>query len=175
MLPDFNGIIECYENECLFLYGWEEYKGKKYRAFYGVGYVVKINQGEKIDYVRVNFSLMGKHGSRTIRVVDNLARRQIQTLKRGQMCHVVGFASFYVRKKNKDNKSPRDRLDLCLWARGLQGWYVPTMLEIKKAPKNDNVEQFGNQENRYYEQDQNQVQDILDLFKGMSKYDDENE
>ena len=60
------------------------------------------------------------------------------TLKRGQICQVYGICRYYKTDINVKGKADKG-IRLCLIARGILGWYVPTMVDIRKMPVNDDI------------------------------------
>lgn len=160
MLPDYGGTMEHMKGESLMLFGWETYKQKKFRPFYGIGIVYRVVKGDKSDLVYINFGMFSEHRTRVVVVIDNHSRRQILTLKRGQVCQVYGVCRFYTRKKPLENGEVQKEVDLLMFAKGLNGWYVPTMLDIKKMPINDNLV-----EPNEFDQKVSEIgEDILDQF-----------
>ena len=164
LLPDYQGVMECIDNESLMFFGWETFKSRTYRHFFGIGRCYRVVKGENIDYLWVNFGMNRKHTRRCIRVIDNHSRRQLLTLKRGHVCMVYGVAMFYIDDKKLD-KGVHDLTHLPMYAKGVQGWYVPTQLEIKKMVKNGNIEQELFETNTEKENN-DEIRDILDMFKG---------
>jgi len=165
-LPDYQGVMECLEGESLMFYGWEEYKSKKYRLFQGIGIVYRVAHGLNCDYVYINFGITPDHPRKCIVVIDNHSRRQILTLKRGQPCQVYGVAMFYKNKKKTKEGNEYDKLEISYYAKGIQGWYVPTMIDIKKTPRNEDISELLNFEEEREKEQSNEFVDVLDLFKG---------
>jgi len=91
----------------------------------GIGLVKSIKKGEEFDLVGMDF---GRGFARQIYVKNNHARRQIYTLKKGQ------YAWFYGLMKVYKNGS---KLKSVLYAKALQGWYVPKQMDIIKIDPNE--------------------------------------
>lgn len=91
----------------------------------GVGTVTTIKKGEEFDLVGMDF---GRGYTREIYVKNNHARRQIYTLKKGQLAWFYGFMKVYVI----DNKRKST-----LYAKGFQGWFVPKNMDIIKIDPED--------------------------------------
>ena len=116
-VPDVFNMVRCFRGETLFIFGVDSERAK-YRWCLGVGYVIKIKQGENFDLVYINF---GKNYWREIIVQYNHARRQLLTLKCGQYATFYGkFKYDFVQKK------------MIFYAYGLQAWYVPKSMDIKQ-------------------------------------------
>jgi len=118
-IPAIDNMVRCFRGETLFLFGLDSVF-TKYRWVYGVGRVCKIMQGENVDLVYINF---GRKYPREIMVQYNHARRQLLTLKRGQLATFYG--KFRIFTENK-------KLRYAFYAIGLQAWYVPKSMDIKK-------------------------------------------
>lgn len=97
------------------------FKNSSYIVIVGLGRVCKVEKGDKLDVVRMNF---GRRYARPLLVYDNHARRQIYTLKRGQLAWVFGYM-----KVTQDTETKT--VETTILAYGFQGWYVPKMLDIK--------------------------------------------
>lgn len=124
-LTDIARITHHSQYEALLFLGQpKEYKDKNYCL--GVGIVKVIQKGEEFDLVGMDF---GRGYSRQIFVKLNHARRQIYTLKRGQLAWFFGYLKVY---REKDGK-PKS----VLFAKGFQGWYVPKNMDIKKIDPNE--------------------------------------
>ena len=150
--------VESFKDESIILMGYASYKGRKQRLFYGVGVVYRVVKGDKVDMVYINFGMFPNHTTRVVFVYENHARRQILTLKKGQVCHVYGMARYY---RVKYDNGTKEAIKLGIYARALQGWYVPTMLDIKRLPINDDIVSPSESE----EDLQKQFESILDEFK----------
>ena len=132
------GTMEYLLGESLLLFGWQKYHQKKYRLFYGVGVVYRVVKGEKQDLVYVRFGAFPTTKIRLVVAYHNHARRQTLTLKRGQHCQVYGICRYFSFTKKVDNEEKRV-LRLGLYATAIQGWYVPSMLDIRKLPNNEDI------------------------------------
>ena len=132
------GNMEYVMGESLMLFGQQKWHGKSYRLFYGVGVVYRVVKGEKADLVYVRFGCFPSTKARLVVVYDNRSRRQTMTLKRGQTCQVYGIARNFRQKLVYGSKTTYE-LRLGLYARGINGWYTPTMLDIRKMPINEDV------------------------------------
>lgn len=159
VLPDYDGHMEHTKGESLMLFGWQEFNGKKFRPFYGIGIVYRVVKGEKSDLVYVNFGTFPDNPLRLVVVIENRARRQTLTLKRGQVCQVYGFCRFYTQKV-MDNGVEKKLIKLALFAKGLQGWYTPTALDIKRTPINEDIDEPTEKEETLEER----MENILDQF-----------
>lgn len=124
--------------ESIVLFSHSRVSRKKCKIFFGIGIVYRVVKGEKCDLVYINFGLFPTQKPRLVVVFENHARRQLITLKRGQVCSVYGLARFYERKKEQDGVETKD-LKFGLYAKAIQGWYVPTMFDIRKMPTNEDV------------------------------------
>lgn len=126
--------------ESLILYGWQKYHHKPYRHFYGIGKVFRVVKGDKQDLLYMRFSVLPTYKPRLVVVYENMSRRQILTLKRGQWCQVFGickcFTAEFTDLKTKEKKK---RVRMGLYASGINAWYVPTMIDIKKLPPNEDL------------------------------------
>ena len=133
VLPDIKNLVRCFRSETLFIFGIDS-QNTKYRWCLGVGRVCKIKQGENFDIVYINF---GRKYAREIIVQYNHARRQLLTLKVGQLATFYGKFKIYA---NEDKE-----VKTVLYAIGLQAWYVPKAMDIKKmkvdAELNEKVDQ----------------------------------
>ena len=117
-VPDMRRYALYSQNESMMLFGKPE-KRDNARMVVGIGIVCKVQKGDTMDIVKMNF---GRHYARTIYVQHNQARRQIYTLKRGQPAWFYGFMQIYTENK---------QVKASFFARGFQAWYVPKMLDIK--------------------------------------------
>lgn len=125
-VPDIAYYVNYMPYETLFVFG-SPIDHNDRRLCLGVGTITKIEKGNEFDIIRINF---GRRYARKIIVTHNHARRQLLTLKRGQLAWFYGYFKVYANGKNKQT---------IFFARGLQGWYVPKAVDIK-ALDNDNVE-----------------------------------
>lgn len=136
--PVLSGTMEYLYGESLMLFGWQKYHGRSYRPFYGVGVVYRVVKGEKQDLVYIRFGCFQSTKIRLVVIYHNHARRQTLTLKRGQCCQVYGVCRNFATdimlngKKTKGGK-------LGLYAIAINGWYVPTMMDIRKMPTNEDL------------------------------------
>lgn len=121
VIPDIKNIVRCFRSETLFLFGIDS-RNTKYRWCLGVGRVCKIQQGENFDLVYINF---GRKYAREIIVQYNHARRQLLTLKCGQL------ATFYGKLKIITEEG-KNYPTMIFYAIGLQAWYVPKAMDIKR-------------------------------------------
>jgi len=144
-IPDISKTLKGSTNESLIFFGKCHFE-QRYSVVLGVGRVKMIKTSEKFDLVKINF---GRHYSRLIIVKDNHARRQIYTLKKGQLAWFYGY---YASFKNEQGK-----LESILYAVGFQGWYVPKVMDIR------NIDTEIPQE--LEEQEQDEMQSLInDLF-----------
>lgn len=120
MSPDIRNLVRCFRSETLFIFGVDS-KNTNYRWCLGVGRVCKIKQGESFDILYLNF---GRKYAREILVQYNHARRQLLTLKVGQLATFYGKFKFY--------NDEQGRKHTVLYAIGLQAWYVPKAMDIKQ-------------------------------------------
>lgn len=128
-IPNFDCSVEHIANGNLMLLGSVEYRNELYRQFVGFGRLTMIKHSENYDLVHVKFAHNEK--SRVIVVSDNMARRQLLTCKKGWFMSVIGYAK--VRKSGyvKD-KEYRRELKYMFYAEAIQGWFVPTLVDIKR-------------------------------------------
>lgn len=118
-VPDISKVLKGSKNESLIFFGKNEHE-QRYCLVLGIGRVTSIKTGDKFDWVKINF---GRHYARNIIVKNNHARRQIYTLKKGQLAWFYGFYSVYRNDKGK--------VESIMYALGFQGWFVPKMFDIK--------------------------------------------
>lgn len=130
--------MECLFGETLMLFSKCIHNGKEYKPFYGIGIVYRVVRGEKKDFVYVRFGCFQNVKVRLVVVDHNHARRQTLTLKRGQCCQIYGISRYYTDYINLNGKRVKG-IKLGLFATAINGWYVPTMLDIKKMPTNEDV------------------------------------
>ena len=134
VVPELSGIVEHIRGETLMHFGVCKINKINYRQVWGVGRVRRISKGDKFDLVYISFGI--EHKWKRIIVIDNFARRQIMTLKRGQICQVYGVCRYFttdVKLKGQQVKGQR----LGLYAKGIQGWYVPKVMDIINVDPND--------------------------------------
>lgn len=162
IVPTVSGTMEHTKDESLMLFSYSMYNKKRYRPFYGIGIVYRVVKGEKQDLIYINFGLFPTHKTRLVVAYENHARRQILTLKRGQVCQVYGICRYYQTDVEVNGVKSKG-LRLGLYAKGIQGWYVPTMLDIRKMPINDDLVDPTEKE----EELQETFEDVLnDFFNG---------
>lgn len=138
ILPSFGGEMEHLQDESLMLFSYSYKKKKRYKLFYGIGIVYRVVKGDKQDLIYINFGFFRTSKPRLVVAYDNHSRRQTLTLKRGQVCQVYGIARYF-NKKQMINGVMTNCVQIALYARGLLGWYVPTVMDIKKMPINEDV------------------------------------
>lgn len=157
--PTFSGTMEHIKDESLMLFSYSIHEHKRYRLFYGIGTVYRVVKGDKQDLVYINFGIFKETQTRLVVVYDNHSRRQLLTLKRGQICQVYGMCRYFqtnVKVKGRDAKGVR----LGLYAKGINGWYVPTMFDIRKMPVNEDLVEPTEKELEIQET----LEDVLDDF-----------
>jgi len=157
--PTFSGTMEHLKDESLMLYSYSMHNKKRYRLFYGIGKVYRVVRGDKQDLIYINFGGFREHKTRLVVAYDNHARRQTLTLKRGQIAQVYGVCRLF-QQETTVNGVKAKRIRLGLYAMGLLGWYVPTMLDIKKMPINEDLETPTEKE----EEIQQTFEDVLNEF-----------
>jgi hypothetical protein len=157
--PTLNNNMQNVYGESLMLFGTSTHKGKQYRLFYGIGEVYRITKGEKSDLVYVNFGIWKNNRPRLVICYGNHARRQILTLKRGQMCQVYGFCKFY-KEKVSTKVGDTTGIKMSLFAQSILGWYLPSIMEIRKMPKNSDMVDPTEKEKLA----QQKFDDLLDSF-----------
>ena len=160
-VPETDGIMEHIKGCSIMLFGISKVNEINYRPFFGIGMVRRIAKGEEVDLVYINF---GGDQIRQIVCVDNRCRRQILTLKRGQFCSVFGYAKVYSFMGKDKNGNPKERFRWCFFGRALQGWYVPTMVDIRKMPTNEDITPLTDKEENFI--------DYLDQFETKGEEDD---
>lgn len=138
IIPSFSGTMEHLKDESFMIFGASYHKHKKYYLFYGIGIVYRVVKGDKQDLVYINFGIFKERRTRLVVVYENHARRQLLTLKRGQVCQVYGICRFFTQKICV-NGTMANGVRLGLYAQAIQGWYVPTMMDIKKLPINEDL------------------------------------
>lgn len=134
------GGMEYVFGESIMLFSHQMYHHKKYRPFYGIGKVIRIVKGEKADLLYVRFGIFETVHSRLVVVYENTARRQILTLKRGHCVQVYGMCRYFTTEfTDVTTKERKKRIRLGLYASSLIGWYVPTMMDVRKMPTNEDL------------------------------------
>ena len=161
VMPTFTGTMEHTKDEALMLFSYSYQNKQKIRPFYGVGVVYRVVKGNKNDLVYINFGLFPHNKPRLVVVYDNHSRRQLLTLKRGQVCQVYGICRYFVENVEVNGVKAKG-VKLGLFAKGIQGWYVPTMLDIKKLPINEDIAEPSEKEQKYMEE--HDFDEILDSF-----------
>lgn len=139
VLPVISNEVYCLFGESLIL--MPEVKntnGRKYRPFYGIGIVYRVVRGESQDLIYIKFGALPTVKTRVVYVYDNHSRRQLLTLKRGQCCQIFGMARYYSTKITLNGKETKGT-HIGLYAKGVNGWYVPTMMDIRKMPSNEDL------------------------------------
>lgn len=137
-------LVRNFEGEALFNFG--EIHDTKYSFVFGIGCVLGISHSEKFDVVTINF------GRRIRKVIcdTNHPRRQVYTLKVGQFANVLGV---FKRWKHYDKENGKWKWEYIMFARALQGWYVPKQFDMEQG--NDNIREMS-------EEDICETQNILD-------------
>jgi len=159
VFPTTSGTMEHLQDESLMLFSYSYHNKKRYRLFYGIGKVYRVVRGERQDLIYMNFGIFKDKKTRLVVVFDNHARRQIMTLKRGQVCQVYGLCRYFtttINLKGIETKGVR----LGLYAYAINGWYVPTVLDIRKMPVNADLVAPTEKE----EEIQETFEDVLDEF-----------
>jgi len=159
IVPTYDGTMECVKGESIMLFGWQEKNKKQYRQFYAIGVVHRVVKGNECDLIFINFGVFKDHRTRLVVAYDNHPRRQVMTLKRGQVCQVYGICRYYTTQKEIKGEM-KNVVELGLYAKGILGWYVPTMFDIRKMPTNDNLDIPKGDDLEKEEQ----MVDILDQF-----------
>lgn len=117
-VPALRRYARVSKNESIIIFDTND-KGTKARMCLGIGTVHKVEKGNKVDVVYMNF---GRKYTRRILVIHNQARRQVYLLKRGQIASFFGFISAY-----KDEEG----IKTTIYANGFNPWYVPKAMDIK--------------------------------------------
>lgn len=149
-VPDLGGLMEHFKGKSLMMFGMSELNGNNYRQVYGIGRVYGVSKGDKFDVVYMGFGLVHKWDK--IIVMDNFARRQIMTLKKGHLAHFYGYAK--MRAYNYKSKSGEIKTNqICmLYALGFQDWYVPRQVEINRDfADNETIKPMSGREEKYME------------------------
>lgn len=119
-IPSGSYPVRYTSGETLMTYGkW--FKSNRFTTYMGLGVVTKVQKGDKLDIVKMNF---GRRYAREILVYHNHARRQIYTLKRGQFAMVFGYMRIERDKETNEYHT-------IMLAYGFNAWYVPKTLDIK--------------------------------------------
>lgn len=138
VVPTTSGDMEYLFGETLMLFGWQSYRKKKYRPFYGIGIVYRVVKGTTQDLIYIRFGNFPSIKTRLVVAFENHARRQIMTLKRGQCCQVYGVCRYFTDDIMLNGKKTKG-IRLGLYAKAILGWYVPTMFDIRKMPINEDL------------------------------------
>ena len=160
VFPTIAGGMEHLQDESLMLFSYSIHNKKRYRLFYGIGKVYRVVKGEKQDLIYINFGGFKEYKTRLVVAYDNHARRQVLTLKRGQICQVYGVCRYFTTEITLPNGQKSKGVRLGLYAMGLNGWYVPTMFDIKKMPPNADLVEPSDKEKEIQET----FEDVLDDF-----------
>ena len=123
-IVDVTRLAHCSNHETLIYLG-TPIEDNKFTIAVGIGLVKSIKKGEDFDLVGMDF---GRGYAREIYVKNNHARRQIYTLKKGQYAWFYGLMKAY----KQDGK-----IKSVLYAKALQGWYVPKNMDIIKVDPNE--------------------------------------
>ena len=117
-IPEISNFLTYLKNETIFVFGSPEDKTDRKQCI-GLGRVCKVEKGDELDLVYMNF---GRRFNRKILVKHNHARRQIYTLKKGELAWFKGEFKVY-----NDEKGPYT----IFFAYGFQAWFVPKAMDIK--------------------------------------------
>ena len=169
VIPTIGGTMEHLQDESLMLFSYSMHNKKRYRLFYGIGKVYRVVKGEKQDLIYINFGGFKEHKTRLVVAYDNHARRQTLTLKRGQICQVYGVCRYFKTEITLKNGKKSTGLRLGLYAMGLLGWYVPTVMDIRKMPINADLVAPSEKEQEIQET----FEDVLDDFLNGTTGDDD--
>lgn len=123
-MADISRLVHYFKHETLLILGTPTDNAKR-KFVLGVGRTIKIMKGQEFDMIQMDF---GSGVWKDIIVKSNHARRQIYTLKRNQYAWFYGFMTTYMEN---------GELHTSLFARALQGWYVPKNMDIKKLDPNE--------------------------------------
>ena len=123
----------CYDYYTYILFGRQIVNHRTYRGFWGVGKVVKISKGDKLDIVLVKF------GNRLQNVIAsyNHPRRQVMTLKKGNLVTIYGVMGVSLITTNDKDGKPHRHLKRSIYAWGLMNWYVPMVADLRAIGKGD--------------------------------------
>ena len=129
-LHDISNFVSFKLHQSLFYFGADTDK-KSGVIVLGVGLVKRIEKGKDFDIVYVDF------GNRKLKQViagNNHTRRQVYTLKYGQYAWVYGLKrTYYIKGTKKTDK----QFKTCIFAKALQGWFVPKQFDIKNMDQVD--------------------------------------
>ena len=157
--PKSSGTMKSVDNESLMFFSYATHNNKRYRLFYGIGIVYRVVKGDKQDLVYINFGTFRDTKPRLVVTWDNHARRQIMTLKRGQVCQVYGISRMFTDEFQHNGETKR-AVKMGLYAKGFLGWYVPTMLDIRKMPINEDLQEPNDTEKEIVDE----YADVLERF-----------
>ena len=157
--PVLHNDMSCLAGETLMIYDNCKWNGKEYKPFYGIGVVYRVVKGEKQDLVYIRFGCFPNIKVRVMFCYENHARRQILTLKRGQVCQVWGICRYY-QSDIWLNGVKTKGIKLGLFPKGINGWYTPTMMDIRKMPDNEDIQEPTDKEVDL----QKRFESILDEF-----------
>ena len=136
-LPAIRNIMKCFPNETIIAFPTGEAKLNNKEWIVGIGWVNKIVKGDKMDLVYMSF---GKPKIwREIIVMDNHARRQIYTLKRGQIATFYGWFTVAQEKG--------ERRHYIFYAKGFNAWYVPKQVDIR-AYEDNQIDDINNDQEK---------------------------
>ena len=136
--PVISGTMEHLKDESVMLFSYSIHNHKRYRMFYAIGTVYRVVKGDKQDLLYMNFGLFKERKTRLVVVYDNHSRRQLLTLKRGQICQVYGLCRYFTTDIMLNGKKTKG-IRLGLYAKGINAWYVPTMFDLRKMPTNEDL------------------------------------
>lgn len=120
------------------------------KHFLAIGKVYRISHGNKFDIVTIRTKIR-TNAMRDILVYDNLARRQIYTLKAGQWCTIFGLSVIDTKEvivKGEKKVIP----NRYYYAYSIQGHYVPKSFDVNKmagSEECDVKEMLESQEQSY--------------------------
>lgn len=166
--PTFDTEVNFLKGESLALFGSKKYKKRKFRPFWGIGIVYRIVRGDKGDLVYINFGVSKDHKPKLIVCYENIARRQTLTLKRGMVCEVYGMCRYYFTEFELNGKK-QVGARMGLFARGINGWYTPSVLDVRKMPQNEDIVAPSEKE----EELMNTFEDVLNEFLNGTEVDEE--
>lgn len=133
--------ISCIQKESILLIP----EGKDKFYFFGIGKVFKVLKGEEYDLVFVEFKPTTNENYKSIRTIivkNNHPRRQILTLKRGQFAMFYGRAYLVLQEPKKPDGTTAKYKKWQLYANALQGWHTPTMFDIKRMEKDNELDEY---------------------------------
>ena len=133
----------------------------KYHQFKGIGQIIRISRGNRMDIVGAKFGMFDK--VRDIVVSNSVARKQILTLKRGQWAEFYGHAKLL---KFWDSKYKKYYPQWCFYAYCLQGQYVPKAFDMKKLEEDINNGEETNQIDELDKDREKMFQDAIDGLFG---------